>query len=272
MFERSYMNICKKMLHWEHISYVCSRTQEEDSEEEPKLKYERLSNGVTDILQKDAASCMTVHDKVEVIIHQPQGHFPLKSTYLKHRIHIVYVRIWEMSSSKLVFISPVQSLQAAHSFLTFSCFFLSGRHIRKHQTPLCLPLFIPTLTYFCSSPLLIFFKRATLSKMVNRCGTSSTHARLSRAKVMTSYVSSPDVLLTAIDFHLFIFALRIWSPFFIFNLKIAAVPQWETLLWWNPKFDLTVFLPGISVLVYLLPSSYLCGHTVSLRRGKLLQP
>ena len=38
--------------------------QEEESEEEPKLKYERLSNGVTEILQKDAASCMTVHDKV----------------------------------------------------------------------------------------------------------------------------------------------------------------------------------------------------------------
>ncbi|CAB1340653.1 unnamed protein product, partial [Coregonus sp. 'balchen'] len=36
---------------------------EEDSEEEPKLKYERLANGVTEILQKDAASCMTVHDK-----------------------------------------------------------------------------------------------------------------------------------------------------------------------------------------------------------------
>uniref|UniRef100_A0A673GC77 Vacuolar protein sorting-associated protein 41 homolog n=1 Tax=Sinocyclocheilus rhinocerous TaxID=307959 RepID=A0A673GC77_9TELE len=32
-------------------------------EEEPKLKYERLTNGVTEILQKDAASCMTVHDK-----------------------------------------------------------------------------------------------------------------------------------------------------------------------------------------------------------------
>uniref|UniRef100_A0A673FWU6 Vacuolar protein sorting-associated protein 41 homolog n=1 Tax=Sinocyclocheilus rhinocerous TaxID=307959 RepID=A0A673FWU6_9TELE len=35
----------------------------EDTEEEPKLKYERLTNGVTEILQKDAASCMTVHDK-----------------------------------------------------------------------------------------------------------------------------------------------------------------------------------------------------------------
>ncbi|KAI4885937.1 hypothetical protein NFI96_011058 [Prochilodus magdalenae] len=38
-------------------------SEEEDSEEEPKLKYERLANGVTEIMQKDAASCMTVHDK-----------------------------------------------------------------------------------------------------------------------------------------------------------------------------------------------------------------
>ncbi|XP_073534361.1 vacuolar protein sorting-associated protein 41 homolog [Phyllobates terribilis] len=38
-------------------------SEEDDSEEEPKLKYERLSNGVTDILQEDAASCMTVHEK-----------------------------------------------------------------------------------------------------------------------------------------------------------------------------------------------------------------
>ncbi|XP_064186870.1 vacuolar protein sorting-associated protein 41 homolog isoform X1 [Anguilla rostrata] len=38
-------------------------SEEEDSEEEPKLKYERLANGVTEILQKDAASCMAVHDK-----------------------------------------------------------------------------------------------------------------------------------------------------------------------------------------------------------------
>ncbi|XP_009566780.2 vacuolar protein sorting-associated protein 41 homolog [Cuculus canorus] len=38
-------------------------SEEDESEEEPKLKYERLSNGVTEILQKDAASCMTVHEK-----------------------------------------------------------------------------------------------------------------------------------------------------------------------------------------------------------------
>ncbi|XP_015273395.1 PREDICTED: vacuolar protein sorting-associated protein 41 homolog [Gekko japonicus] len=38
-------------------------SEEDDSEAEPKLKYERLSNGVTEILQKDVASCMTVHEK-----------------------------------------------------------------------------------------------------------------------------------------------------------------------------------------------------------------
>ncbi|XP_075683045.1 vacuolar protein sorting-associated protein 41 homolog isoform X2 [Rhinoderma darwinii] len=38
-------------------------SEEDDTEEEPKLKYERLSNGVTEILQEDAASCMTVHEK-----------------------------------------------------------------------------------------------------------------------------------------------------------------------------------------------------------------
>ncbi|KAJ7322684.1 hypothetical protein JRQ81_018971, partial [Phrynocephalus forsythii] len=38
-------------------------SEEDDSEEEPKLKYERLSNGVTEVLQKDVASCMTVHEK-----------------------------------------------------------------------------------------------------------------------------------------------------------------------------------------------------------------
>ncbi|KAG9341613.1 hypothetical protein JZ751_019130 [Albula glossodonta] len=45
-------------------------SEEEESEEEPKLKYERLANGVTEILQKDAASCMTVHDKSPVKINQ----------------------------------------------------------------------------------------------------------------------------------------------------------------------------------------------------------
>ncbi|XP_043920775.1 vacuolar protein sorting-associated protein 41 homolog isoform X2 [Protopterus annectens] len=38
-------------------------SEEEESEDEPKLKYERLANGVTTVLQNDAASCMIVHDK-----------------------------------------------------------------------------------------------------------------------------------------------------------------------------------------------------------------
>lgn len=76
-------------------------------------------------------------------------------------------------------------------------------------------------SYIFFAPLLFLsnvdiFKRATLSEMVNRRGTSSTHARLSKAKVIPSYVSSPDVLLTAIDFHLFIFTLRIRSPLLLF--------------------------------------------------------
>lgn len=61
------------MIWWEAILGVSFLHQEEDSEEEPKLKYERLSNGVTEILQNDAASCMTVHDKVEVVVRHPQG-------------------------------------------------------------------------------------------------------------------------------------------------------------------------------------------------------
>lgn len=68
--------------------------QDEDSEDEPKLKYERLANEVTEVLQKDAASCMTVHDKVEVI--------SLRSTH-QHIPH-VYAHTWEIPSSKLFFL------------------------------------------------------------------------------------------------------------------------------------------------------------------------
>lgn len=72
-----------------------SPNQEEDSEEEAKLKYERLSNGVTDILKNDAASCMTVHDKVKVIIPPPRppGLFSFKSNHFSQRFPFVYVCI-----------------------------------------------------------------------------------------------------------------------------------------------------------------------------------
>lgn len=72
--------LCSVLLHKECFFYIIMhlQNQDEDSEDEPKLKYERLANGVTEILQKDAASCMTVHDKVEVISLRPthQQHIP----------------------------------------------------------------------------------------------------------------------------------------------------------------------------------------------------
>lgn len=59
------LNCILSHLEQSHNDYRVSLLfMQEESEEEPKLKYERLSNGVTEILQKDAASCMTVHDKV----------------------------------------------------------------------------------------------------------------------------------------------------------------------------------------------------------------
>lgn len=57
------------------------------------------------------------------------------------------------------------------------------------------------------------FKSTTLGEMFNRRGTGGTLACASRAKVITGYVSSPDVLLATIDFHLFI------CSFFILLLK-----------------------------------------------------
>jgi hypothetical protein len=40
-----------------------SEDDEEDEDEEPKLKYQRLGANVMDILKRDSASCMAVHDK-----------------------------------------------------------------------------------------------------------------------------------------------------------------------------------------------------------------
>uniref|UniRef100_A0A669EYU8 Vacuolar protein sorting-associated protein 41 homolog n=1 Tax=Oreochromis niloticus TaxID=8128 RepID=A0A669EYU8_ORENI len=82
---------------WKILLRDCFLHQEEDSEEEPKLKYERLSNGMTEILQNDAASCMTVHDKVEVMIHHPQGHFRVRFTHLTQTFHISSVKINQIS-------------------------------------------------------------------------------------------------------------------------------------------------------------------------------
>lgn len=51
------------------MSHSFVADDDDDEEEvEPKLKYERLSNDITVILKKDAASCIAVHPKVSMII------------------------------------------------------------------------------------------------------------------------------------------------------------------------------------------------------------
>jgi len=42
---------------------VVSRLPQDDWEE-PQLKYERMANDVTEILKRDAASCIALHSKV----------------------------------------------------------------------------------------------------------------------------------------------------------------------------------------------------------------
>lgn len=164
------MNTSKKTLRQECISRVFSPHQEEDSEEEPKLKYERLSNGVTEILQKDAASCMTVHDKVEVIIRQPQGHSNLESTRLKYRFHIVYVDIQEMSSSKLLgffFYPPCAVSKGGPFFSHLPLLCLSGRHIKKEPDAIVLFFLFPLLhipSLLASVCLVLIFLREAHSR------------------------------------------------------------------------------------------------------------
>lgn len=58
-FEHDFVEQAAEMSH----SFVADDDDEEE-EVEPKLKYERLSNDITLILKKDAASCIAVHPKV----------------------------------------------------------------------------------------------------------------------------------------------------------------------------------------------------------------
>lgn len=124
---------------------VCFLYQEEDSEEEPKLKYERLSNGVTEILQKDAASCMTVHDKVEVIIHQPRGHF--RSPQVRWRVHIVYVDHLRDVLFKVSFHLHCSICKGSPFFSHLVLLFLSGSCIKRRRAPLS-SFFMSPATYF----------------------------------------------------------------------------------------------------------------------------
>lgn len=98
--------------------------QDEDSEDEPKLKYERLANGVTEILQMDAASCMTVHDKVEVI--------SLRSTHQQHIPHCLCTHL-RGPLFKIVFsLIPHTQSQCPQSILfsPFAAFPLREAHQR----------------------------------------------------------------------------------------------------------------------------------------------
>lgn len=125
--------------------------QDEDSEDEPKLKYERLANGVSEILQKDAASCMTVHDKVDVI--------SLRSTHQQHIHHCLCTHL-RGPLFKIVFslIPPVHS-HSVHSpfFSHLLLLFLWGRHI---WGTFVFSLFIPSLIHF-----FFFFCTILLSKV-----------------------------------------------------------------------------------------------------------
>lgn len=107
------------IIQWRPTLQVHFVNQEEDSEEEPKLKYERLSNGVTEILQKDAASCMTVHDKVEPesstgftlfmytferwhpILFAPSPAFPLREVLRSHCLLFLFPLFHIFRSSPL---------------------------------------------------------------------------------------------------------------------------------------------------------------------------
>ena len=52
--------------------------EEEDAdEEEPKLKYQRLGSNVIEILRRDAASCMALHEKF--LVTQIHDHLTIRS-------------------------------------------------------------------------------------------------------------------------------------------------------------------------------------------------
>lgn len=176
--------------------------QDEDSEDEPKLKYERLANGVSEILQKDAASCMTVHDKVDVI--------SLRSTHQQHIPHCLCTHL-RGPLVKIVFsLIPRAQSQCPRSILfsPFAAFPLREAHLRRF----CLfSVYSLSYTFFFHHSFFkgwLFWERGTLGLMFNRCGTSGTNARLSRAEVTSGHVFSPDCFFFSkpiFDFHLFIF-------------------------------------------------------------------
>lgn len=185
--------------------------QDEDSEDEPKLKYERLANGVTEILQMDAASCMTVHDKVEVI--------SLRSTHQQHIPHCLCTHL-RGTLFKIVFSLIPRHSHSVHTpfFSHLLLLFLWREALLSflHLFPLLYSFHFFFALFFCQR-LIVFWERGTLGLMFNRCGTSGTNARLSRAEVTSGHVFSPDCFCFCffkpiLDFHLFISVFSFFSP------------------------------------------------------------
>lgn len=121
-----------------------------------------------------------------------------------------------MSASKLDFFPSVESIKADPLFSHLPLLFPLREVNQKASGTIVFSSFYSHSYIFFAPRLPLFFKRATLGEMVNHRGTSGTLARLSRAKVISSYVSSPDVLLTTIDVRVFICTLRIQFPLFFF--------------------------------------------------------
>lgn len=224
--------------------------QEEDSEEEPKLKYERLSNGVTEILQKDAASCMTVHDKVAVVSQPPQGR-----SSLKYRPRIVYVHFWDKSSAKLLlsfpFFHPLCVCAASKGSQFFShlpLHRLSGRHIKRKPIPLSSRLFFPSYSHscillrstrLCFCPLLIFLRWGPPPFSARRLIVVAPARRTCTPEQSTSHHRSRLLTWCFINrhwfscIHFYLFFLTLRSPasftFPTFYHIETSVPVWPVL-------------------------------------------
>jgi len=96
---------CSSVSKFASVSEQCSESSEEsDSDEEdtePKLKYERLSPDLRNILQKDRASCMAVHNKFIVlgtdwgVIHllDAMGNSLASRTQKQHSVRVSQVSI-----------------------------------------------------------------------------------------------------------------------------------------------------------------------------------
>lgn len=124
---------------WSLWFFFSAFRQEEESEEEPKLKYERLSNGVTEILQKGAASCMTVHDKVREsqFLGNVRVLLPSKGAFVLFFFLLVLFLFIRRQEPKVFYVS-------IHMYYTH--WGLSNRVYTGFMTKLSLKWFLETIT------------------------------------------------------------------------------------------------------------------------------